>query len=67
MTKAPTPNARKLLSVAELSDFIGLRPQTIYNKMSQGLFPIKHKKIGRLVKFDIKDINKYLSSLPGFQ
>jgi predicted DNA-binding transcriptional regulator AlpA len=67
MTKAPTPNTRKLLSVAELSDFIGLRPQTIYNKMSQGLFPIKHKKMGRLVKFDIKDINRYLSSLPSCQ
>ena len=58
---------RALLSVGELAGILGIRPQTIYNKMSQGLFPIKHKKIGKLVKFDSRELNKYLDSLPDFR
>ncbi|NIM97843.1 MAG: AlpA family phage regulatory protein [candidate division Zixibacteria bacterium] len=55
---------KRLLSVAELGHIIGIKPRTIYNKMGLKVFPIKHKKIGRLVRFDIKDVDKYLDSLP---
>jgi excisionase family DNA binding protein len=60
-------SGRALLSVEELANILGIRPQTIYNKMSQGLFPIKHKKIGRLVRFDRRELDKYLDSLPDYR
>jgi excisionase family DNA binding protein len=55
---------KRLLTVAELAYALGLRPQTVYNKMSQGLFPIKHKKLGRLVRFEVKELERYLAGLP---
>jgi excisionase family DNA binding protein len=60
-------SGRTLLSVEELANILGIRPQTIYNKMSQGLFPIKHKKIGRLVRFDRRELDRYLDSLPDYR
>jgi predicted DNA-binding transcriptional regulator AlpA len=53
-----------MLGVKELSDYLGLRPQTIYNRVSGGTFPIKHKRIGRLLKWDIHDVDLYLDNLP---
>jgi len=63
--KGPSYHTR-LLSVGEVAALMGLRPQTVYNKMSQGLFPVKHKKIGRLVRFDWREVEKYLDSLPDY-
>ncbi len=65
--KDDLPSGRMLLSVPELAGILGLRPQTIYNKISQGLFPIKHKKIGKLVRFDSRELDKFLDSLPDYR
>jgi excisionase family DNA binding protein len=54
---------RRLLSVSEVAARLGLRRQTIYNKMSQGLFPIRHLKLGRLVRFDCVEVENYLDGL----
>lgn len=56
---------KRLLSVSELADYLGLSPQTIYNKLSAGTFPIKTKRLGRLLKWDIRDVDRYLDKLPG--
>ena len=58
---------RKLLSVEEVGEVLGIKPQTIYNKMSRGLFPIKHKRLGRLIRFDLIEVDKYLKSLPDYR
>ena len=55
---------KRLLNVAELSEYLGLSPQTIYNQLSAGTFPIKTKRLGRLLKFDIRDVDRYLDQLP---
>ena len=55
---------RRMLGIEEVSIIIGLRPQTIRNKLSNGTFPIATKKIGRLLKWDSGDIEKFLDSLP---
>ena len=55
---------KRLLTVSEVAYALGLRPQTVYNKMSQGLFPIKYKKLGRLVRFEVKELERYLAGLP---
>ena len=56
---------KRLLNVSELADYLGLSPQTIYNKLSAGTFPIKTKRLGRLLKWDIRDVDRYLDKLPG--
>ena len=55
---------KRMLGVKELGEYLGLKAQTIYNQISAGTFPIKHRRIGRLLKWDIQDINFYLDSLP---
>lgn len=55
---------KRMLGVKELAEYLGLKAQTIYNKVAAGTFPIKHRRIGRLLKWDILDVNVYLDSLP---
>ena len=54
---------RRLLGVEELGQYLGIRPQTIRNRLSAGNFPIPAKKVCGRVKFDRKDIEKYLDRL----
>jgi excisionase family DNA binding protein len=55
---------RRLLGVKELSDYLGVSTQTIYNRLSAGTFPIKTKRLGRLLKWDRRDVDHYLDKLP---
>ena len=54
---------RRLLGIEELSEYIGIRPQTIRNRLSSGTFPIPAKKVCGRVKFDKRDVEKYLARL----
>ncbi len=54
---------RRLLGIEELSEYIGIRPQTIRNRLSCGTFPIPAKKVCGRVKFDRKDVESYLDKL----
>lgn len=54
---------RRLLGIEELGEYIGIKPQTIRNRLSCGTFPIPAKKICGRVKFDIRDVERYLASL----
>ena len=53
----------QLMSVKELSGVLKQGKQTIYNQLSQGKFPIKAVRIGRLVRFRKSDVDNYLKSL----
>lgn len=53
----------RMLGIKEVSFLLGIRPQTIRNQLSSGTFPIPTKKIGRLLKWDSRDIHKYLDNL----
>jgi excisionase family DNA binding protein len=55
---------KRMLSIQEVSDYLGVSPQTIYNKLSAGTFPIKTKRIGRRLKWDRRDVIRYLEKLP---
>ena len=55
---------KRMLGVRELAEYLGLKAQTVYNKVSAGTFPIKHRRIGRLLKWDIQDVDLYLDRLP---
>ena len=54
---------RRLLGIDELSEYIGIRPQTIRNRLSCGTFPIPAKKVCGRVKFDRRDVESYLDKL----
>jgi predicted DNA-binding transcriptional regulator AlpA len=54
---------RRFLGIDELSEYIGIRPQTIRNRLSSGTFPIPAKKVCGRVKFDRKDVESYLDKL----
>jgi excisionase family DNA binding protein len=57
---------RRLMSVEETAEYLGISPRTIYNRISRGSkapFPIRVRKIGKLIKFDVKDIEAYVDSL----
>lgn len=59
-------NAKRLLSVEETATYLGISPRTIYNRIgrkAKSPFPIKPKRVGRLVKFDLKDIKRFIDSL----
>ncbi len=57
---------RRLLGIEELGEYLGIRPQTIRNRLSSGTFPIPAKKICGRVKFDRKDVESFLNKLRSF-
>ena len=58
--------SKRLLSIGETATYLGLSPRTIYNAIapkSPKPFPVKPKRIGKLVRFDIRDLDRYVDSL----
>ena len=55
---------QRMLGVKELSGYLGISPQTVYNRLAAGTFPIKTKRIGRRLKWDRRDVDHYLDKLP---
>ena len=57
---------KRLLSVQEAAAYLGISARTIYNGISRKAtkpFPVKPKRIGKLVKFDLKDLDRYIENL----
>ena len=57
---------KRLLSVEETASYLGLSPRTLYNGVapkSKKPFPVKPKRIGKLVKFDKQEIDRFLDAL----
>ncbi len=54
---------QRLLSAKELSEYLGISPQTIYNKVNRGNFPIPFKKIFGLLKWEKRDVDEFLNKL----
>jgi excisionase family DNA binding protein len=60
------PLQKRLLSVEEAAAYLNLSRRTLYNRVapkSKNPLPIRVKRIGKLVKFDIKDLEEYVDSL----
>ena len=54
---------KRMMDIRELSSYIGLKPQTIRNQISMGTFPIPTKKLGRLLKWDRREVDGFLDKL----
>jgi len=64
--KIPGRPIKRLFSVEETAEYLGLSPRTLYNRIGQRAespFPIKPKRIGKLVKFDVEDLESHIESL----
>ena len=56
---------KRLLSIEETAEILGISPRTIYNGVAPKAkrpFLIKPKRVGRLVKFRIEDIEAYIEA-----
>lgn len=57
---------KRLLTVEEAGIYLSLAPRTIYNGIapkSKKPFPVRPKHLGRSVRFDIHDLDKFVKSL----
>jgi excisionase family DNA binding protein len=57
---------KRLFSVEDAARYLDISPRTIYNqigKRAKKKFPVRPKRIGKLVKFDRKDLDDYITSL----
>ena len=57
---------KRLMSIDELASYLGVSVRTIYNRTgrkSADPFPIKPKRIGRLLKWDRNEVDAYIDSL----
>jgi len=55
---------QRFYGVKGLSQYINVSPQTIYNKISRGDFPIPFRKIFGRIRFDKRDVDHFLNKLP---
>ena len=59
---------KRLLSVKETAELLGLAERTIYNGVapkSSHSFPVRPVRVGKAVRFDLKDLEKYIEGLKG--
>ena len=57
---------RRLLSLEETAAYLGLSVRTLYNRCgrrSKNPLPFKIKRVGKLVKVDILELEKYVESI----
>jgi predicted DNA-binding transcriptional regulator AlpA len=57
---------KRLLSVEEAAAYLGISPRSLYNQVApraKNPFPVKPKRIGKLVKFDRKDLDAWIATL----
>jgi len=57
---------KRLLNIVETAKYLGMSPRTLYNRVcrkSKNPFPVKPKRVGRSVRFDIYDLNEYVKKL----
>ena len=57
---------KRLYSAKEAACYLGLAPQTIYNQTGRKAshkFPIPFKRIGKMIRFDKKDLDRWVDSL----
>ncbi len=57
---------KRLLSVEEAAAYLGISPRTVYNGVSpkaKNPFPVKVKRWGKRVLFDIEDLAEFVEKL----
>jgi excisionase family DNA binding protein len=58
-------SSKALLSPKELADLLGISVRSIYNqtaKASKIKFPIPYIRVGKLIRFHVRDVEKFLNN-----
>lgn len=56
----------KLLTIKEVAELLQISERSIYNgvrKKAERPFPIKVKRVGKLIRFDPKDVQNYIDKI----
>lgn len=53
---------KRFLTKKDLGKYLGIAAGTISNQMSKGVFPIRHKKVGRHIRFDMREVLEYIDT-----
>jgi len=70
--KTPSPEwsdiatGKRFLTSKELGQYLGMSHHTIHNYVSAGKFPIRPKKIGKSLRFDMNEVLLYLETSEPF-
>lgn len=56
-------NESRLLTISDLSSYLGIKTKTLYAKVESGEIP--HYRIGKLVRFRLDQINAWLEGCRG--
>ncbi len=65
-TYSETAAHKRLLDINEAAEYLRISPRTIYSGVapkSKHPFPVKCKRIGKRIVFDIRDLEVYVNSL----
>ncbi len=57
---------KRLLKVEEAAAYLGLSARTLYNRCAPNAidpFPVRAKRVGRAVRFDLRDLDRYIDTL----
>jgi len=55
---------KRLMSVQDLAQYLGMSHWTVRAKIRNDEFPFKPRRLGRFLKFDIQEVDRYINSLP---
>ena len=58
---------QRLMDIVETAKYLSISPKTIRNRIGRRAgnpFPVKPKRIGTRVLFDVKDLDRYIDALP---
>ena len=55
-------SGKRFLTKKELGKYLGMGAGTISNQLSRGIFPIRAKRVGRSVRFDMREVLEYLET-----
>lgn len=55
-------SGKRFLTKKELAKYLGLGAGTISNQLSNGTFPIRARRMGKAVRFDMREILDYLET-----
>ena len=57
---------KRLLSIEDTAEYLGISPKTIRNRLGPKApipFPVKPKRFGNRVLFDVRDLDSFVDSL----
>jgi|GEM_PF-1620128 len=55
-------SGKRFLTKKELGKYLGMGAGTISNQLSRGTFPIRARRVGRSVRFDMKEVLDYVET-----